>query len=144
VVVLKIIEEIGGEKQLISVCYSPGTALERRENSTRLPWNQGIAYQSLVNKSIRYSNDVLNDSVFWPMPQRQHFADTRYRTIAVAPIITNDAVCGLLCFDWREPNKYCAEYDQMIACFTDVISIAFYIAEESRHLTHRTEGVAPH
>jgi transcriptional regulator with GAF, ATPase, and Fis domain len=119
---------------LVSVCYGPSTCLERRKESTVIPFNQGIAYEAIIKKKIAYSNDVKNDQRFWPFDQKINYAETRYRTIIACPVITNKVVCGVLCFDWREQNMYCKDYDQILACFTDIVSLACYICNESRNV----------
>jgi hypothetical protein len=139
-IVLKIIKSDAAtsEQKFVSCCYGPGTSLERRKESTMLPLNQGIAFQSLVTKTICFSNNVRDDQRFWPQNQRDFYAANRYQTVAVCPVITNKTVCGVLCFDWKETNMYCVGYEQILACFTDIVSLACYICHESRNVTVKT------
>jgi GAF domain-containing protein len=142
-IVLKILKSAAPNKEasFVSCCYGPGTSLERRKESTILPANQGIAYQSLITKTICFSNDVKTDQRFWPQQMRDHYAQNRYQTVVVCPVITNKTVCGMLCFDWKEPGMYCKDYEQLLACFTDVVSLACYICHESRNVTPKMANV---
>ena len=117
---------------LISVCYGPSSCIDRRKESTIIPYNQGIAHEAVIKKKIAFSNDILNDPRFWPIEQKESFGQNRYRTIVACPIIMNKVVCGVLCFDWKEPNMYCKEYNHILACFADIVSLACYICHESR------------
>ncbi|MBI3881484.1 MAG: GAF domain-containing protein [Verrucomicrobia bacterium] len=130
-----------GEPGLVTCAYSPSTPLERRKNSTTLPTNQGIAQEALITKKIAWTNDILTDSRFWPQEQKQSYG-ARYRTVVTCPVITNKTVVGVLCFDWKEPNMYDKNFGEILACFTDVVSVACYIGGESRKVKPKaTEGV---
>lgn len=112
---------------LVSALYGPRTDASRRHASTPLPIGSGLASQVISTKAICFTNDVLADNYFHPLADRERFAK-RYRTIVGCPVINDGVVIAMLCVDWREPNVYVKEdMHEPLACFTDVISLAFYL-----------------
>lgn len=143
-IVLKVVVQgvCDGKPGLVSACYGPSTLIERRDKSTTLPVNQGIVHSVIVTKRIVSTTDILTDDRFFPHDRRAELSK-RYRTIAACPIIVNGEVVAVLCFDWKEPGKYDEKkYSQLLACFTDLLSQAFYVNDEARRLT--SGSVAQH
>ncbi|HYE31880.1 MAG TPA: GAF domain-containing protein [Methylomirabilota bacterium] len=137
-VVLKVVHpgENGGPATLRSACYSPSTPIGRKESPTVLPLNQGIAYETVVTKSICYCNDITKDKRFYPQKGLEAYAE-RYRTLVACPVIVNDEVIAVLCFDWTKPDRYDPIYHQVFAAFTDIISAACYICSDGKVFTEQ-------
>ena len=129
-VTLKVVNE----DWLVSAAYSPGTPIERRNESLNLPLNQGIASEALITKSISYSNNIKNDSRFWPKNNNNNYF-AKYQTVVASPLIIDEDYCGVLCFDWKEPEKYQEKYNQIVAAFTDMLTSAFHIYYNSIYLS---------
>ena len=111
-IVLKIIKQQNGPDfaKMVSACYSPGTPLNRRKDSTVLPLNQGIAYEAYITRGIAYCNDILTDPRFWPRERAAEYS-VRYRTVVSCPVKMNKEVVAILCFDWLEPNQYNVDFN---------------------------------
>jgi hypothetical protein len=135
-VCLKVVKlgALGERDGLVTVCYGPAVPLDRRAKSLVLPTNQGIAAEALITKDIAFSNNILTDDRFWPRDRRQDFAGV-YQTAVSSPVIVNDLVRGVLCFDWAEANMYDSiKHRSAVAAFTDVVGTAFYITFQASEL----------
>lgn len=137
--VLKIRSE--DSQSLISACYGSHASLARRRESTSLPLNQGLAYAAIVSKGIVFSNDMLTDQRFWPTdPHDRGKLSSRYRTVVACPVLNDGTALAVLCFDWQEPGMYSEKYNQILACFTDVISGVCYIIGAAEKLKTTSGG----
>lgn len=123
-----------GVDGLSTVCYGPAVPTERRQRSCVLPLNQGIAQEAIVTKTIAYANDILKDDRFWPRERKEECAKY-YRTVVAAPIIVDRVVRGVLCFDWPTPDQFSPSHRHAVACYTDMVSTAYYFNELGRKLS---------
>lgn len=128
----------GGE--FVSVHYGPRTDADRRRKSTSIPMQLGLAGQVFTRKEICHTNDVRNDTCFHPQEDREKFSK-RYRTIVGCPVVTDGVVVAMLCVDWKDPNVYSQSMHQPLACFTDVISLAFYLCGHTHAPTPKTKPI---
>jgi hypothetical protein len=141
-VCLKVVKPgaLAGRDGLVTVCYGPAVPLERRSKSLVLPTNQGIAAEALITKDIAYSNDITVDDRFWPRDRREDFSNV-YKTTVSAPVIVNELVRGVLCFDWAQPNMYDPiKHRSAVGAFTGVVGTAFYISFQATELGTKAKG----
>jgi hypothetical protein len=135
-VVLKIVKE----DRFVSICYGPNAPIDRKQKPAILPINQGIAQEAIVTKQVCFSNDTAIDQRFWPKEANEKYLK-RYRTVVACPILINDTAYGVLCFDWAQPQLYSANYNELMACFVDIVSASFYVGHQSKKVRLKRKDI---
>ena len=117
-----------GNVNWVSMSYGPGIDPARRGNMTPIPEGKGLLAKTVETGQVQWTEDILKDDDFYPPePALKKKLAERYRTVASFPVKMGDTVEAVLCFDWKEPHMYSEDYREVLACFTDTISMAFYI-----------------